>query len=833
MAGCGSSSEDFVVTGNNNPIPGGPGSLTFQFVKAQAAVVPTNTTAIQFEYLNVNDGLISTETEPFATSITVVPPTGTTSVRITALATNGFPLGQAVGDVPVPPTGTNVTVNMGGFIFTDITFTALNVTPATANLTAGTQTGNTQQLTLSAAFSNGENIVFGAALLADADYLSSNTAAATVNGTGLVSSVAAGTATVTVSYADTEGTTRSDTVDVTVTGGVVIPDTFVVTPDPLEIPIGGTSSAVTATYTPGGGTATVVPNANVTFGIDTVGFTANANGTVTVDGSVADGTTATLTASFTDGDGDVNTDTITVMANTAVITSRDFATPTGDVSLPYSIAFQLAVSETFDNGNTMAVADLVAAGYSFGLTNSVTGTTNATITPGGLLNTGTSQGTATVNLIFNAQTVDSFTLTVDPAVVVSAIEVSPADFELTPGQTGNYTVLADFQNGPQDLDVTLSPAVQDNSNNTTDATFNLGVATGGTILGGTSTTYTFTLGAANDTVDVVSALGFIQSLDITVGGQATGNVPLLLDGVVEVTANFTDGRSQPLRPSQFTVQDPGANGVFSVVGNVLEPGANAALGSAGVFLIDVTDTNYPDSDLFTVGNSFTATYVSAGGASTATAGFRHYPDVNAVFNAKNINTQVTANLIPRSLDLLFSNDEVTNFRVAASNTVESVNYLTVNTDIFGYPCLISDRNATQTGPYAATTIQIVDSNAALVKSASFGAVRVWNLNALASNSTNGQTFLPSSQAISVGQSDSFDYFVDARDGDTETFLMTDELFFTPSNLGHARSLVEMGQLVVTALSTSGAASQNVTVQASTLVGQNRPGSTLNITVTAP
>jgi hypothetical protein len=55
--------------------------------------------------------------------------------------------------------------------------------------------------------------------------------------------------------------------------------------------------------------------------------------------------------------------------------------------------------------------------------------------------------------------------------------------------------------------------------------------------------------------------------------------------------------------------------------------------------------------------------------------------------------------------------------------------------------------------------------------------------------------------------------------------MTEELFFTPSNVYRAGSLVEMGQLVVTALSTG-----NVTVQASTLVGQNRPGSTLNITV---
>ena len=61
-AGCGGTSEEFVVTNNNNnpnpnptitptPPPPAGGGLTFLFVKAQSATVPASTTSFEFVYL--------------------------------------------------------------------------------------------------------------------------------------------------------------------------------------------------------------------------------------------------------------------------------------------------------------------------------------------------------------------------------------------------------------------------------------------------------------------------------------------------------------------------------------------------------------------------------------------------------------------------------------------------------------------------------------------------------------------------------------------------------------------------------------------------------------
>lgn len=828
MAGCGDSNNDFVVTGNNNPNPGA-GSLTFQFVKAQAATVPQSTTDIRFDYLDGDADVIDTEIFDFATSITVFPPVGTAAVRITALDANGFPMLQLQGAASRPPNGTNVLVDLATFTLTDISFDTLTVTPDPTQVTAGVQQGNTQQLTVTAGFSNGQNIVFNNTLLGLTDFDDNGSTFYTVSATGLVTAVVAGNSTLTASFTDSEGTVRTDTIDVSVTGGVT-PDVLVVTPDTLNIPIGGSSAAVTATLN-----GAAIANNLLTFSIvdGTPGFTANADGTVSVDGSVVDGTPATLRVALT-SDPTV-TDTVAITAMNPVVVSRQFSVPAADVTLPWNINFQLQVSETFDNGQTVVVADPVAAGYSFSLTN---GTAAASATAAGVVSTGTTNGTADVDLIFNAETVDSFVLTVDQAEVPIGITVTPNTFQLTPGETTTYTVVADFADAPG-LDVTTSPAVTfAPDTNAGDTSFDAGTATGGSFRD--SDNWTVGLNGATTSINVDVALGFITSLDITIGGLSSGNIPFLLDGVVEVTANFLDGRSRQLLPSQFTVIfDDADNDVFTINGNVLEADAGnnmASVGSSEVFRVNVTDANYPWANNVDPNVPFTATYVSSGGSSSATAAFRHYPDNNVIFTARQLNgTTNTANRVPRALNLLFSNNEVTDFRVAFNNASNAAGFILLQQDIYGYPAVSSGNSVAGLGAQPGSVFEIRDFNGTLVKAASFGAVEVQNRTVVGNSGASvGQQFVLPFQSIPVGDSDTFEYLVSGRPNttDVETHTMTAEFTFEPANLYRVRSVVNGDNLLeVSGISTAGAAFVQVFIQAVNLVDTDAPGSDLDITVT--
>jgi FtsP/CotA-like multicopper oxidase with cupredoxin domain len=239
QSGCGSTNEEIFVNTNGNgnpgpnptPTPDPGGGLTFQFVKPQAATVPAGTTSFDFEYFASSNNEIGSENRAFAQSITVFPPVGTVIVRITALDANGFPLLELEGSVTLPGQGQTTVVNLGAFESTTVTFTSLSVTPPEFDLAT---VDATQQLALSAGFSNGENLAFSATLLDEAVYVSDDESSATVSDTGLVTAVAAGNPTITISFTDSNNVTRSDTVLVNVTiappGPVIPPVDFVQPP---------------------------------------------------------------------------------------------------------------------------------------------------------------------------------------------------------------------------------------------------------------------------------------------------------------------------------------------------------------------------------------------------------------------------------------------------------------------------------------------------------------------------------------------------------------------------------------------------------------------------
>ena len=88
--------------------------------------------------------------------------------------------------------------------------TAIEASPATLSLTAAAGSSHTGQISVAA--DNGINVT------PDCSYSSSDTAKATVSASGLVTGVAGGSATITVSYELPDGSDATDTVSVTVTG---------------------------------------------------------------------------------------------------------------------------------------------------------------------------------------------------------------------------------------------------------------------------------------------------------------------------------------------------------------------------------------------------------------------------------------------------------------------------------------------------------------------------------------------------------------------------------------------------------------------------------------
>jgi Big-like domain-containing protein len=193
FCGCGDGSTNALVLTGNNTAPGNvaPGSMTFNFVKAQTALqVPTDTTNIRFRFYSLPDGggtLVQEEILLVAATIKIDPVNaGTQSVTVTALGPEGYPVLQSTLNVVAIP-GENVSVDFADSTTESVTQQAFTITPLNANVAAG----GTLQFLASLTFSNGEQlpankVMWGATGQASAD----------VN-TGLVTAITDGTATVT------------------------------------------------------------------------------------------------------------------------------------------------------------------------------------------------------------------------------------------------------------------------------------------------------------------------------------------------------------------------------------------------------------------------------------------------------------------------------------------------------------------------------------------------------------------------------------------------------------------------------------------------------------
>ncbi|WP_055092677.1 Ig-like domain-containing protein [Flavobacterium aquidurense] len=175
---------------------------------------------------------------------------------------------------------------------TSVPVTGITVTPATVTLSAGT----TQQLTPTVAPANATNKTVS--------YSSNNTGVATVNGAGLITAIASGSATITVT---TQDGAKTATAVITVNSSNVVVTSVSLSPASASLSVGGTQQ-LTPTVLPANATNKTVSYTSNNTGVATVNasglVTAIANGTATITVTTQDGnktSTAAITVSTATG----------------------------------------------------------------------------------------------------------------------------------------------------------------------------------------------------------------------------------------------------------------------------------------------------------------------------------------------------------------------------------------------------------------------------------------------------------------------------------------------------------------------------------------------------
>lgn len=242
--------------------------------------------------------------------------TVTWSSSNTAIATvnsSGLVTANSSGIAGVSTIRATATDGSGVFGEAELTVSPVNVSSVTLSPETATITGlgNTQQLTATISPNNATN--------KNLTWTSNNTGVATVNASGLVTSVASGTATITVT---TEDGSFTDTSEITV---VYVPVSSIsLSTNSVTIYTIGTYKTTTliATISPGNAT-----NSNVTWTSSSPSVaTVNSSGLVT--GLTVGSTTITVTSS--DNNSITATATVTVIART--VTNVSIKTPTTKTS---------------------------------------------------------------------------------------------------------------------------------------------------------------------------------------------------------------------------------------------------------------------------------------------------------------------------------------------------------------------------------------------------------------------------------------------------------------------------------------------------------------------
>lgn len=465
--GCGGSTNDDVFTATEPQPPGTTGNALFRFMLGQReGVVPAGTTRLFFEFYSsaeAVDGLLVHTAESDFDTLVVVPnvPTSSRLVLVTAYGPGGVPLATLTGAVNITA-GRDNPVSLSDP--TAVTFDSITVSPNPINLVQGTQNGNTRQLSIVGAFSNGDTVTFASTTFAtNADFDGFDPTIASVSDSGQASGVSNGDTEVIVRYT-ANGQTQSSTVPINVTGGVVAQDTLTVTPESLQLAQGDASATLTAFFAEAGEQpVNVTGSAYLSFALEApvTGVSVNnETGAVTVDNDAVNNSSATVVASYDDGVGGFAEDTVAVTVGPILITNIELVSlrgrnvrMIGGGSYPLLLALSLShgVTSASGPGQTLAEGDY---GLAFSSTNGVV----ASVDGDGYIVFGNTTGNATITLEATGGEQVSFTAqNINPGGVTQ-LDITPTELAVVVGATVDYSVSLRFaDNSTQDVTAIIFP----------------------------------------------------------------------------------------------------------------------------------------------------------------------------------------------------------------------------------------------------------------------------------------------------------------------------------------------------------------------------------------
>lgn len=580
-AGCsgGGSNGGFVASPSDNPGPGGGGgagngSVTFNFVKAQTAiVVPTNTTSLRFQFFTGLEGtgvVVLNETRPFAARVTFENvPTSVRSVKITALTAEGFPVREFSSTVLVTA-GDDTVVDGAAGTTTPVTLQTVTAGPASLSLAVGGTATPVIQLN----FSNDEFVRLTGSLVSEAIFSTSDGAVASVDpATGLVTGLLNGTAIITADIVDYPGqsvnivtqvgtgiVTRSPITQlvVTPTGG----DTF-----PLVLPVGTQSQPVVVTATYDNGTSEVVTKADgVEFSSTNLDFTVdNAQRVVLSKDALPTTSVATITVRYKDS-------STTFKANPSAAVLETITVVPNAVSLPFGEFEQsLTVSGVFSDGRTVNVEPSATtlsqspASPRYSVDDATDTIISAATPPVG--------GSATpqdliVTAIIGAESSQATVSVTVGAIEVDSLSINPAPISLKPGQRQVFSVVANLNNGTT-VDVSNFDALTISLANSDGSGTVYAVANGKQVVGvsptpsGQPVLVTFTFAGESEVVEVTVLREFLTSVEYHFAGNPiqnqTVNLPRGYVGVFEVHGTFNTGVKRRLNFNEYRIEvAPGA-----------------------------------------------------------------------------------------------------------------------------------------------------------------------------------------------------------------------------------------------------------------------------------
>ncbi len=371
--------------------------------------------------------------------------------------------------------------------------------------------GATAQLTTTGTYSDGSTQT----LTSGVTYASGNTAAVTVNAAGLVTAVAAGSATITATYQS-----QTATVNITVTAPAA--GSLALTSSATNLAAGSTAQ-LQATETQGNGSTEDVTSQVTYTSSSPAVATVNATGQIT---AVSQGS-AVITATY---DGQSATITITVTATAPMATSLSLTSSA--VSIAAGLTAQLQATAMLSDGSTSNVTGTA--------TYTSSAPAVATISSSGLV-TGVSVGSAVLTASYQGQfATTNLTIT---AAIASSIALTSSASNLTAGLTAQLQATATYSNGTTG-DVSSSATYT--SSNPSVATVSASGQVTAVSVG--SAVITATYEGKSKTVTITVTAATAQSISVTPGATqfAKGTTTQL-----QTTATLSDGTA-PNVTSQAT-----------------------------------------------------------------------------------------------------------------------------------------------------------------------------------------------------------------------------------------------------------------------------------------